>query len=53
MSVAPELLTRALNGNTLLDTIEKTANALGVSVKSLFEDNSQFWLNDLLSKWKK
>lgn len=30
-------LTRALHGNARLDTIEKIAIALGVSVKSLFE----------------
>lgn len=38
MGVDPASLTRALNGNARLDTIEKIANALGVSVKSLFED---------------
>ena len=37
MGVDPASLTRALNGNARLDTIEKIANALGVSVKSLFE----------------
>lgn len=30
-------LTRAIHGNARLDTIEKIAIALGVSVKSLFE----------------
>ena len=36
MGVDPASLTRALNGNARLDTIEKIANALGVSMKSLF-----------------
>ena len=30
-------LNRAMYGNARLDTIEKIANALGVSIKSLFE----------------
>lgn len=37
MGIDPASLTRALNGNARLDTIEKIANALGVSMKSLFE----------------
>ena len=37
MGVDPAALTRALNGNCRLDTIQKMANALGVSMKSLFE----------------
>lgn len=37
MGIAPASLTRALNGNARFDTIEKIANALGVSMKSLFE----------------
>ena len=37
MGIEPASLTRALNGNARLDTIEKIANALGVSMKSLFE----------------
>lgn len=37
MGVDPASLTRALNGNARLDTIEKIANALGGSMKSLFE----------------
>jgi len=37
MGIDPASLTRALNGNARLDTIEKIANALGVSIKSLFE----------------
>lgn len=37
MEVDPAALTRALNGNCRLDTIQKMANALGVSLKSLFE----------------
>ena len=37
MGIDPASLTRALNGNARLDTIEKIANALGVSLKSLFE----------------
>lgn len=37
MGIDPASLTRALNGNCRLDTIQKMANALGVSMKSLFE----------------
>ena len=37
MGVDPAALTRALNGNARLDTMQKMANALGVSLKSLFE----------------
>ena len=37
MGIDPASLTRALNGNSRLDTIEKMATALGVSMKSLFE----------------
>ena len=37
MGIDPASLTRALNGNARYDTIEKIANALGVSMKSLFE----------------
>ena len=37
MGIDPASLTRALNGNARLDTVQKLATALGVSVKSLFE----------------
>lgn len=37
MGVDPAALTRALNGNARLDTMQKMATALGVSMKSLFE----------------
>lgn len=37
MGIDPASLTRALNGNARLDTMQKMANALGVSMKSLFE----------------
>ena len=37
MEIDPASLTRAMYGNARLDTIEKIAVALGVSVKSLFE----------------
>ena len=37
MGIDPASLTRALNGNARLDTIQKIASALGVSIKSLFE----------------
>lgn len=37
MDVDPAALTRALGGNCRLDTMQKMANALGVSLKSLFE----------------
>ena len=38
MGVASESLSRSLNGNPRLKTIERMANALGVPVKSLFDD---------------
>lgn len=37
MDVDPAALTRALSGNARLDTIQKIATALGVSMKTLFE----------------
>lgn len=37
MGVDASSLTRAIYGNARLDTIEKIASALGVSVKSLFQ----------------
>lgn len=37
MDIDASSLTRAMYGNARLDTIEKIAFALGVSVKSLFE----------------
>ena len=37
MGIDPASLTRAMYGNARLDTIEKIANALRVSIKSLFE----------------
>ena len=37
MGVDPAALTRALAGNCRLDTMQRMANALGVSLKSLFE----------------
>lgn len=37
MGIDPASLNRAMYGNARLDTIEKIANALGVSLKSLFE----------------
>lgn len=37
MGIDPASLNRAMYGNARLDTIERIANALGVSIKSLFE----------------
>ena len=37
MEVDPAALNRALRGNCRLDTMQKMATALGVSLKSLFE----------------
>lgn len=37
MNVDPAALNRALGGNCRLDTMQKMASALGVSLKSLFE----------------
>lgn len=36
MGIDPASLTRALNGNARLNTVQKIATALGVSIKSLF-----------------
>ena len=38
MGVKAESLSRSLNGQPRLDTIEKIAKALNVSIKSLFDD---------------
>ena len=38
MGVKPESLSRSLNGLPRIDTIEKIAKALDVSIKSLFDD---------------
>ena len=37
MGIDPAALTRALGGNARLDTMQKMATALGVSMKSLLE----------------
>ena len=37
MDIAPESLSRAINGNPQLSTIRKIAEALGVSVTDLFD----------------
>lgn len=37
MGIDPASLTRALNGNARLDTVQKIATALGMSMKTLFE----------------
>ena len=37
MGVDPASLNRAMYGNARLDTIEKMATALGVSIKTIFE----------------
>ena len=37
MGIDPAALTRDLGGNARLDTMQKMATALGVSMKSLFE----------------
>lgn len=41
MGIDPASLTRAIYGNARLDTIEKIAFALGVSVRSLFESSNE------------
>ena len=37
MGIDPASLNRAMYGNARLDTIEKMATALGISIKSLFD----------------
>ncbi len=39
MGIDPASLTRALNGNARLSTVQKIATALGVPMKSLFDDS--------------
>jgi len=39
MNVAPESLSRAINGNPKLSTIRKISEVLGVSITDLFERN--------------
>ncbi len=39
MEIAPESLSRAINGNPQLSTIRKIAETLGVSVTDLFDRN--------------
>lgn len=41
MNVKRESLSRAINGNPTLETLEKIASALGVSVTELFEDKKE------------
>lgn len=41
MGVDPASLTRAVNGNARLDTIEKIASALSVNIKSLFDQTEE------------
>lgn len=38
MGIAPAALSKALTGNPTLDTIRKMATALGVPIKTLFEE---------------
>lgn len=40
MQMVRESLSRAINGNPTLETLEKIANALGVPVTELFEKSS-------------
>lgn len=40
MKIDPGALTRALNGNCRYDTIQKMADGLGVSMKTLFEQSN-------------
>ena len=41
IGIAPAALSKALTGNPTLDTIRKIAKALGVPIKSLFEDTER------------
>lgn len=43
MQVARESLSRAINGNPTLETLEKIATALGVPVPSLFNVESELF----------
>ena len=53
MGIDPAALTRALGGNARLDTMQKMANALGVSLKSLFEPMNKFISSTAERNWKR
>lgn len=43
MNMARESLSRAINGNPTLDTLEKIATALNVPVSELFQNESELY----------
>ena len=43
LGIARVNLTKAINGNPTIETLEKIASALGVSVIELFEPESEFY----------
>ena len=43
LGIAPTSLSRSLNNNPTIETLEKIANALDVSVVELFEPESDFY----------
>ena len=42
LGITPNTLTRNINGNPTIETLEKIATALGVGITELFEENSGF-----------
>ena len=42
LNIKQESLSRAINGNPTIETLEKIATALGVGITELFEPNSGF-----------
>ena len=48
MGIAPESLSRAINGNPQLSTITCIADNLGISISELFAVKEQIPLNDII-----
>ena len=48
MDIAPESLSRAINGNPQLSTLKGIADNLGVSISDLFTEHQQVPLNAII-----
>lgn len=53
MGIAPESLSRAINGNPQLSTITCIADNLGISISELFAVKEQIPLNAIIVCWDK
>ncbi len=45
LEITPNTLTRNVNGNPTMETLEKIANALGVTIPELFEQSATDVIN--------